>query len=130
MKKGNSKVLKVLIALSFVFGLFFLTPDPIKEVQAEVGPCALYGTHKMHAQSTATVKYKGTNKNAIAVGTMFECNCGSSIVVTGHPPAGPLYDYATDPTPVFGVAGHVSYETPKSNVRYTTNYSLPGYRFF
>lgn len=95
----------------------------------EVGPCALYGLHKMYAYSTATVKYKETNKIAIKLGTMYGCNCGANIVVEGRSPGSPLGKYVTDPTLVTSFL-HVIYETPASNVKSTSNYSIPGYRFY
>lgn len=96
---------------------------------AEVGPCALYGIHRMHPKVAATVKYKKTGKVALS-GTMYKCACGSTIVMEGRPPGSPLGKNATDPTPVVGVSGYVSYVTSKSNVKSTSGYSISGYRFY
>lgn len=104
-----------------------IEPDEI--VPYEVAPCPIYGLHKMYAKGTATVKYKETGKNAIPLGTMYRCACNAIIVVEGRPPQGPIGKYAPDPTPVIGAAGHVSYVTPKKNVKSTSGYTIPGYRF-
>ena len=95
METIDNRIVKFLVVFSFVFGSFFLMPNFVNKAHAhehehaegnnptEVGPCALYGTHIMYAKSTARVEYKETGKVAIALGTMYKCNCGATIVVEG-----------------------------------------------
>lgn len=139
MKKTDNRAIKFLVIISFVFSIFFLIPSFIDKTYAhaddeinptEVGPCYLYGIHKMYSKGSATVKYKDTGKNALRLGTMYRCACNSTIVTQGRPPGAPIGIYITNPTPVIGIAGHVSYVTPRSNVKNTSKYSLPGYRFY
>lgn len=138
MKRADNRIVKFLVVVSFVFGAFLLTPNFGNKTHAhagvnnptEVAPCSLYGIHRMYAESTATVKYQETGNIAISLGTMYKCACGSTVVVEGRPPGSPIGKYATDPTPVIGTGGYVSYVTPKNNVRSTSSYSIPGYRFY
>lgn len=84
----------------------------------------------MYPKNTATVKYEGTNINAITLGTMAKCVCGASIVYNGRPySGGALGTYVTDPTPDFGAGGHFTYVASEENVMYSSSSHLPGYRF-
>src|SRR5699024_2655926 len=118
--------------IPFIFTIFFMFPNLIDKTYAhtddeinptEVGPCYKYGVHKMYPKTTATVKYKDTGKNALALGTLYRCACNSEIVTEGRPPGSPIGKYVPNPTADMGVAGHDQLLTPRNKRKRSRKYT-------
>ncbi|MGA4519665.1 hypothetical protein ACPA0F_20620 [Solibacillus silvestris] len=102
-----------------------------------VGPCSVYGIHKM--KSPVTIGVRDMNGDYIntrfKLGSLFKCACGERIITQGSPNTGDyIRDYVTEGGITRGKTvvlknGTVLQYVPSEYVYYIAQSTLEGYSF-
>jgi hypothetical protein len=126
-------VLSFLVFLIFSSLTFAMDADIIVTPD-EVAPCPDWGLHRMYASDPIViVRNAATDEQILSWLGEYECSCGEIFVCSGTPQlSNPIFYYFYD-TDLFGKTsglGVTTYYTNRTTARYTSNITLPGYRFY
>lgn len=98
------------------------------------GPCALYGTHRMRAPKTVTVRNGNGNviNSEFNIVTAYTCGCGDRFLCSGSPHTGDYIRYYATEGAILGFEPTVTggyYRVNSPYVRLLNSSSLSGYSF-